>query len=121
MGYSPWGHKSWSNFDITLSADGWKTDDPDFDINNPYEGRDPRFARSILANGMLLQDTPIETYVGGADYSATRADLGTPTGYYLRKYIQELTDFTPEAEYSCQHSWIVPPPSSSGPPSPPMR
>ena len=94
-------------YDITLSADGWKTDDPDFDINNPYEGRDPRFARSILANGMLLQDTPIETYVGGADYSATRADLGTPTGYYLRKYIQELTDFTPEAEYSCQHSWIV--------------
>ena len=94
-------------YDITLTADGWQTSDPDFDVNNPYEGRDPRFARSILANGMTLQGSEIETFVGGADYSATRADLGTPTGYYLRKYIQELTDFTPEAEVSCQHSWIV--------------
>ena len=94
-------------YDVTLTADGWQTADPAFDVNNPYEGRDPRFARTILANGMQLKGDEIETFVGGADYSATRADLGTPTGYYLRKYIQELTNYTPEAEYSCQHSWIV--------------
>ncbi|MBR4810095.1 MAG: RagB/SusD family nutrient uptake outer membrane protein [Bacteroidales bacterium] len=96
-----------AGYDITLTADGWQTDDPDFDIEHPYSGRDPRFARSILANGMEFKGSTIETYVGGADYSATRADLGSPTGYYLRKYVQELTSFTPEAEYSCQHTWVV--------------
>ncbi|MBO7644605.1 MAG: RagB/SusD family nutrient uptake outer membrane protein [Bacteroidales bacterium] len=94
-------------YDVTLTANGWQTDDPDFDVNNPYKGRDPRFERTILGNGMMLKDTEIETFVGGADYSATRADLGTPTGYYLRKYIQTLTDFTPEATVSCKHAWIV--------------
>ncbi len=94
-------------YDITLGADGWQTSDPAFDVTRPYEGRDPRFARAILANGMEFKGSEVETFVGGSDYSATRADLGSPTGYYLRKYIQEKTSFTPEAEVSCQHSWIV--------------
>ena len=94
-------------YDITLEADGWHTDDPAFDISNPYAGRDPRFARAILADGMAFKGTTIETFVGGADYSATRQDLGSPTGYYLRRYIQETTDFTPEANVSLKHSWIV--------------
>ena len=96
-----------NGYDVTLTADGWQCSDPDFDESNPYAGRDPRFERTILANGMDFKGSTIETFVGGADYSATRADLGTPTGYYLRKYIQELTDFTPEASVSCQHTWIV--------------
>ena len=94
-------------YDITLTADGWQTSDPNFDVTNPYEGRDPRFARSILANGMTFKGETIETYVGGADYSATRSDLGSPTGYYLRKHIQELTSFIPEASTEFRHSWIV--------------
>ena len=94
-------------YDITLEADGWHTDDPAFDISNPYAGRDPRFARAILADGMAFKGTTIETFVGGADYSATRQDLGSPTGYYPRRYIQETTDFTPEANVSLKHSWIV--------------
>ena len=73
-------------YDIVLEADGWKTADPAFDITKPYEGRDPRFARAILANGMSFKGTTIETFVGGRDYSATRSDLGSPTGYYLRRY-----------------------------------
>jgi hypothetical protein len=94
-------------YDITLTADGWQTDDPNFNVNRPYEGRDPRFERTILANGMPFKGSVIETFVGGADYSATRADLGSPTGYYLRRYIQEETSFTPEASLSKKHSWIV--------------
>ncbi len=96
-----------AGYDITLGSDGWQTDDPDFDVTRPYEGRDPRFERAILANGMSFKGSTIETFVGGADYSATRADLGSPTGYYLRRYIQETTSFTPEAELSNKHSWIV--------------
>ena len=94
-------------YDVTLDADGWHCDDPNFDITKPYDGRDPRFARAVLADGMAFKGSEIQTYVGGADYSATRQDLGTPTGYYLRKYIIEDVDFTPEAETKGKHSWIV--------------
>ena len=96
-----------NGYDITLGSDGWQTSDPDFDITKPYEGRDPRFARAILADGMSFKGSTIETFVGGKDYSATRNDLGSPTGYYLRRYIQESTSFTPENTVTNKHQWIV--------------
>ena len=96
-----------NGYDITLTANGWQTFDPDFDLTKPYEGRDPRFARAVLANGMTFKGSTIETFVGGRDYSATRTDLGTPTGYYLRRYIQESTSFTPENKVTNKHQWIV--------------
>ena len=96
-----------NGYDITLGANGWVTADPDFDVTKPYENRDPRFARAILANGMAFKGSTIETFVGGRDYSATRSDLGTVTGYYLRRYIIENVDFTPEANVQAKHQWIV--------------
>ena len=96
-----------NGYDITLGANGWQTSDPDFDVTKPYEGRDPRFARAILADGMSFKGSTIETFVGGKDYSATRNDLGSPTGYYLRRYIQESTSFTPENKVTNKHQWIV--------------
>ncbi len=96
-----------NGYDVTLTADGWVSDDPDFDPANPYDNRDPRFARTILANGMDFKGTKIEAFVGGADYSATRSDLGSCTGYYLRKYINEATSFTPEAEAEYKHHWVI--------------
>ena len=96
-----------NGYDVTLTADGWVSDDPDFDPARPYDNRDPRFARTILANGMDFKGTKIETFVGGADYSATRSDLGTCTGYYLRKYINEATSFIPEAEAEYKHHWVI--------------
>ena len=96
-----------NGYDITLGANGWTTSDPDFDITRPYENRDSRFARAILANGMAFKGSTIETFVGGRDYSATRSDLGTVTGYYLRRYIIESVDFTPEAQVQAKHQWIV--------------
>ena len=96
-----------AGYDITLGANGWTTDDPSFDITKPYEGRDPRFERAILANGMAFKGSTIETFVGGKDYSATRTELGTATGYYLRRYIQESTSFTPENPVTNKHQWIV--------------
>jgi len=94
-------------YDITLGADGWQTSDPAFDVSKPYEGRDPRFARAILANGMEFKGSTIETYVGGRDYAATRSDRNSITGYYLRKYIQENTSFDPENKASFRHQWVV--------------
>lgn len=94
-------------YDVTLGANGWQTADPAFDVTKPYDGRDPRFARAVLANGMAFKGSTIETFVGGRDYSATRNELGTVTGYYLRRYIQESTSFTPENTVTNKHQWIV--------------
>ena len=96
-----------NGYDITLGANGWQTDDPNFDVTRPYENRDPRFARAILANGMSFKGITIETFVGGRDYSATRSELGTVTGYYLRRYLVDNVDFTPEAKVQAKHQWIV--------------
>lgn len=96
-----------NGYDVTLGSDGWVSDDPEFDPTRPYDNRDPRFARTVLANGMDFKGSEIETFVGGADYSATRSDLGTVTGYYLRKYINEATSFTPEAEAEYKHHWVI--------------
>ena len=96
-----------NGYDITLGANGWVTADPAFDVTKPYENRDPRFARAILANGMTFKGSTIETFVGGKDYSATRSELGTVTGYYLHRYIIDDVDFTPEAAVKAKHQWIV--------------
>lgn len=96
-----------NGYDVILTANGWESQDPEFDPERPYDNRDPRFARTVLANGMDFKGTKIETFVGGADYSATRNDLGTVTGYYLRKYINEATSFTPEATAEYMHHWVI--------------
>lgn len=95
-----------NGYDVTLTEQGWVSEDPAFDPARPYDNRDPRFARAILANGMTFKDSEIQTYIGGADYSEFR-EKGTPTGYYLRKYIMESTSFTPESEVTNKHSWVI--------------
>lgn len=95
-----------NGYDIILTENGWQTDDRNFDVSRPYVGRDPRFARTILAHGMDFKGTTIEAHVGGKDYSPSR-DKGTPTGYFLRKYITETTSFTPDAEVKNKHHWVV--------------
>ena len=96
-----------NGYDVTLTSNGWQTSDPGFDPDDPYGNRDPRFAWAVLANGMQFKGSTIETFVGGKDYSATRSELGTVTGYYLRKYIKESTSFTPENTVTNKHQWVV--------------
>jgi hypothetical protein len=58
-------------------------------IENPYEGLDPRFALTIVKNGdewpTNSQGVVIETWTGGMN--ALPKYSGTPTGYYLRKFV----------------------------------
>lgn len=95
-----------NGYSIKLGDNGWITDDPDFDLSKPYENRDPRFARTILANGMKFKYGVIETYIGGKDYAEVSMG-GTPTGYFLRKYIQETTSFTPDQTVQNKHHWVI--------------
>lgn len=58
---------------------------------NPYVGRDPRFYATVLHNGALSPGTglTVESYVGGASGIRSNNVLYSPTGYYLRKYINQ--------------------------------
>lgn len=95
-----------SGYAVTLTDDGWKSDDPAFDPSEPYSGRDPRFYRTVLADGMAFKGSVIETFEGGQDDAEVTAG-GTPTGYFLRRYIQESTSFTPGSTVTNKHHWIV--------------
>lgn len=95
-----------NGYQATLTDSGWESDDPAFDPSRPYEDRDPRFYRTVLADGMEFKDEEIELYEGGRDDSEVTSG-GSPTGYFLRRYIQEATSFTPNNLVTAKHHWIV--------------
>ena len=95
-----------NGYKVTLENTGWICEDPQFNPQSPYENRDPRFYRTILANGMSFKGSTIETFKDGKDY-AVISQGGTPTGYYLRKYIQETTSFSPNNAVSNKHHWVI--------------
>lgn len=75
-----------------------------FDQSMPYANRDNRFYRFIFYNqdtcfnGPSCSDfAPLEIYAGGKDYyGGLIPDVGTRTGYYLKKFLNNL-DFDPSA------------------------
>lgn len=95
-----------NGYSVTLGNNGWECEDPAFDPQNPYANRDKRFYRTILANGMEFKDRVIETFNGGADYALV-AQGGSPTGYFLRKYIQETTNFATGSSVTNKHHWTI--------------
>ncbi len=95
-----------NGYPVTLADNGWVCEDPEFNPQRPYANRDPRFARTVLANGSSFKGSTIETFIGGNDYAAVSAG-GSPTGYFLRKYIQESTDFDPDLPVTNKHHWVI--------------
>lgn len=80
------------------------TEDPAYDPNNPYVGRDPRMAATIFYNGRMWLSRPIETFDGGRDKPGGNA-VQTKTGYYLRKF---MFDFANSSTYTNQsHNFIL--------------
>ena len=82
----------------------------DYDKNKPYyEGRDPRFEKTIAKNGDTKwpnwNETALETYQGGAN--AEPLSGGTPTGYYLKKYCQTSINTTTAKPTTDNHTWII--------------
>lgn len=96
-----------NGYTVTLGDNGWETEDPAFDPQAPYANRDPRFYRSVLANGMTFKERIIETYEGGNDYYTSVTNGATPTGYFLRRYIDETTSFETGSELTTQHVWMI--------------
>lgn len=95
-----------NGYPVILTGSGWVCDDPEFDPQRPYDGRDRRFYRSVLADGMQFKGETIELFEGGLDDHEVTAG-GSPTGYFLRRYIQESTSFSAQQSVTNRHCWIV--------------
>lgn len=79
------------------------------DPSNPYEGRDPRFKMTIACNGDSWPNSnpnPLETFVGGRHGQPVA--YATPTGYYLKKYLDGTIDISAGNNTGGKrHSWVV--------------
>ena len=77
---------------------------------NPYDGLDPRFALTVVKNGDEWpsngsQKKVIETFIGG--FNGAPKYKATPTGYYLRKYVDGSCVTTADNQTNRRHTWIV--------------
>lgn len=80
-----------------------------YDESNPYKNRDPRLAQTIFYQGMMWgrADQEEERQIDvrenvGIDYSSAMG--GTYTGYYLKKYVNNISCKAP-ATYP--HAWVI--------------
>jgi len=90
-----------------MKANGLSISDPNSGYNpaDPYTGRDPRFALTILYNTSTFKSKPLEIWVGGAN--ATPKTNATKTGYYLKKYVIEAVSLDPNSISTRQHTWVL--------------
>ena len=77
---------------------------------DPYEDLDPRFALTVVKNGDEWptngsQKKAIETFQGG--FNALPKYGATPTGYYLRKYVDGACVTTADNQTTRRHTWIL--------------
>ncbi len=77
---------------------------------NPYEGLDPRFALTVVKDGdswpiNSSQSRPVEAWSGGMNGLPKYG--GTPTSYYLRKFVDGNSVTTYNNQTSYRHTWIV--------------
>jgi len=82
-------------------------DDPEFDPQDPYVERDPRFYATILHDGMFWKGREVETFLpGGLDSNEgpVSAWNATETGYYSRKFVNERID-DPSGSNMSQTPW----------------
>ena len=82
----------------------------DLNTVNPYEGLDPRFALTVVKNGDEwpsngAQKQTIQTYVGG--FNAAPKYGATPTGYYLKKFVDGSCVTTADNQTRQRHTWIL--------------
>ncbi len=94
------------------TTDGLAIDDPNntlYDPQNPYANRDARLAMTVAVNGEKFPDylptDALETYYGGAN--SRSISYGTPTGYYLKKYINRGIAISGSSATSLVHTWIL--------------
>lgn len=90
-----------------VSTAGYQHVDPNYDPQNPFEGRDPRFYELVIQNGVVWPNDGdvIESYYGGR--SGKPQKNATETGYYLRKFADGGTSLKDDFVTSKRHVWMI--------------
>lgn len=70
---------------------------------NPYANRDPRLGLFVVLNNTTFKGRAIESWTGGRDGAGVRN--ATPTGYYLKKYVDASLDLM--TEKTSVHTWVL--------------
>ena len=77
-----------------------------YDPQDSFKNRDARLAMTVAVNGEQWPNAAaLETFEGGANSSSVT--YGTPTGYYLKKYINQGTIIAKTGSNSFAHAWVV--------------
>ena len=97
-------------YEMKATGKMWNETGSGYDASNPYAGRDPRFDMTIVKNGDTKWPSknanPIETFYGGLN--AKPLSGATPTGYYLKKYLDSAIDLSANSTTkTSRHSWIT--------------
>ena len=82
----------------------------DLNTVDPYAGLDPRFELTVVRNGDEwptngAQKKTIEIFNGG--FNAAPKYGATPTGYYLKKYVDGVCVTTADNQTTRRHTWIL--------------
>jgi hypothetical protein len=72
---------------------------------NPYAGRDPRLALTVILNNSTFKSLTMQCWYGGANGAPLLK--ATKTGYYLRKYVIEAISLSPNNISTKQHTWAL--------------
>ena len=76
-------------------------------LADPYAGRDPRLAQSIIVNNSTFagggDERTVELWAGGRDGSGVAN--ASRTGYYIRKYVDPNLDLL--KDHRSNHAWIL--------------
>lgn len=80
-----------------------------YDEKNPYKNRDSRLALTVAVNGEKWPDAlpkdSLELWYGGVNSRSVA--YGSPTGYYLKKYLNRTTVISGNSQSSDVHTWVI--------------
>lgn len=75
-----------------------------YDLQHPYNNRDPRLSATVFYNGSMWLQRSVETFEGGRD-KPNGVQRQTRTGYYMRKF---LADYSTQQAYGNQnHNFVI--------------
>lgn len=87
----------------------WNEEESGYNPEKPYDNRDPRLAMTIAVNGEknwpTYNTSELQTYYGGVNGEPIAG--ATPTGYYLKKYLDPTVNVSATNSNTKRHSWIT--------------
>ncbi len=92
-------------YEMSRNGLGINEEGSGYDPEKPYNGRDGRLARTIVYNGIKFKGVEVETFIGGKNAAPLR--YATPTGYYLRKYVDESISLEAPSVTKKEHTWVI--------------